>query len=72
MNFCKCFSGTASLLESKSLNKSQTILTRLRQGSNPKQDSRDYGEQVLLIKLQQQDKSVKLELNAEKQHIPPQ
>lgn len=30
MNFCKPFTGTASLLESKSLNKSQTILTRLR------------------------------------------
>lgn len=33
-------------------------------------DSRQNGQQVLLTKLQQEDKSVKFEADAEKQHIP--
>lgn len=52
------FTGTASLLELKSLNKPQTILNRVRNLDEAAilKNSRQNGQQVLLIKLKQKDK----------------
>lgn len=74
MNFWKCFShrhSKSSRVGSLYINPKQYTEWKtwvFHSDSNSKHDSRDNGQQVLLIKLQQQDKSVKFELNAEKQH----